>query len=752
MSEQTARRLLSAILILFIVLGIAYVLTTPTLEAPDEVYHYDYIRKLVNTGRPPVLEEGSGRGFGHHAPLYYAYGALVSFWVGDSDLSAWTERHNPYFGYQYGEVGQDNKNLYIHPADDVFGKSDTWLGVRLVRLASTVLGAITVWIIYRVGREVFPGRPEMALGAAGLSAFIPEFLFISGAINDDNGAAVFGALALWATTRILHKGPTHRRCLALGLALGLGWLSKLTVVALLPTAGFALALVAWRNHRWHDLLRFGLITFAVAALFIVPWAARQTIHYGDPTGTSREMSEWGLREKPVALSDLGPDLYWLRTSFWGRLGYNQIPLARWIYQLLDGMTLLAGLGLIHLTVNRLLSSPHSPAIAVLDILSSVRGSQIAALAAALMLTFGPMVVRRFLRPMPNFGRYLFPVLPSITVLMFTGLSAWLPRRYHAHLAIGISSGMLALGFAALACFLAPAYARPPTYDAEGAPQPEHQLNWIYVEDGNRLTRLLGYDLSQEVVKPGDTLGVTLYWKVLGETDADYVLFAQLFGRGGRKVGQRDTYPGLGHYPTSFWATGQVIVDTVPIPVDRAAEAPSRIRLDVGLYEQGEGRLRAIDERGDAIARPTAGWLKIPPPGDIRPPAETTDYELGGSVSLVGFDLNRASNELSLALHWACLANMEQDYTVFVHLLGPDGQAAAQDDGPPVEGDYPTSVWAPGETVIDRRSIRLEGLSSGTYRLRVGMYVLESGRRLPTVDGTGTILPESAIPLKKVRIP
>ena len=90
---------------------------------------------------------------------------------------------------------------------------------------------------YRIGREVFPKRSEMALGAAGLAAFIPEFLFISGAINDDNGAALFGALALWAMVRILRRGFSLSRGLGLGLVLGLGLLSKLTVIALLPSAG-----------------------------------------------------------------------------------------------------------------------------------------------------------------------------------------------------------------------------------------------------------------------------------------------------------------------------------------------------------------------------------------------------------------------------------------------------------------------------------------------------------------------------------
>jgi hypothetical protein len=599
----------------------------------------------------------------------------------------------------------------------------------------------------------------MALGAAGLSAFIPEFLFISGAVNDDNGAALCGALALWAMVRILGKGPTWRRCAGLGLALGLGWLSKLTVVALVPTAGVVVAWIAWRNRSWRNLFRWGLVVFGVAALLIVPWLIRQTVLYGDPTGTSREMSEWGLPERPVTLANLGPDLYWLRTSFWGRLAYNQVPLSDWIYDVLDVATLLALLGLARLAIvirrqrdketrgqgDRKSNSSSPP---LLVSLSSC--PQIAILVIAFVFTLGPMVVRRFLRPMPSFGRYLFPVLPSIALLMFTGLAAWLPRRRHLHLAVGITAGMLALGIAGLICFLAPAYARPPVYDASDVPPPAHQLNWIYLEDDRPLACLHGYDLEREAVAPGETAQVTLYWEALEETATNYALFAQLFGRGGAKVGQRDTYPGLGLYPTSFWRPGQVVADTVPIPVTENAIAPSQLRLDVGLYERRSGRrLAAVDETGNPVGAATIGWLKLAAAEELPPPPVLTDYRLGDGIVLTGYDLEQDADEIHLTFHWTCLTAMEQDYTVFVHLLDPSGALATQADGPPVGGDYSTSLWSPDEMIADERLVSTEGLPAGTYPLQVGMYLLETGERLPALDGQGARFPADVIPLTEI---
>lgn len=750
MTDRTARWMLAVILALFVVLGVAYAFTTPTLEAPDEIHHYDYIRSLVNTGSPPGTKEGE-KSFSNHAPLYYVVGALGSAWVGENDLEAWRTRYNPHFGYRFGDVGRDNKNIYFHPDEDRFGASDTWLGIRIVRVVSVLMSAATVWVIYRVGREVFPARPEMAIGAAGLAAFIPEFLFISGAVNDDNAASLFGALALWAMMRIVRQGFGLRRCIGLGVALGLGWLSKLTVVALIPTAGLVVALVACRNRSWRDLLRWGLVIFGVTVLLIAPWSVRQYLLHGDPIGLSQEMEGFGEPERAPSLADLWPDLYWLRTSFWGRLGANQVPLAGWMYIVLDIVTLLALVDLVKLLIHRrgLFKSPISNLCSPF----TKRFQQFVILATAFLFTFGPMIVRRFLRPMPSFGRYLFPVLPAIVLLLFAGLAVWLPRRRHALLAVGVTVAMLILGIAALVLFLAPAYARPPIYDAETASEPEYRLDWVYLEDDRPLARLLGYDLGKEEVEPGGTLRVVLYWEVLEETETNYTLFAQLFGRQAATVGQRDTHTGLGHYPTSFWKAGQVIADEVFIPVASDALGPTKLRLDVGLYQRGNGdRLAVVDAAGDPVGAATIGWLKLNAVKELPPPDVATDYRFGDGIALVGYDLEEETEGRRLILHWASLAPADQDYTVFVHLIGLDGELAAQADGPPASGDYPTSLWEFGEIVFDERLVPTQDLPAGTYRLCLGMYLLETGVRLPALDGNGERLPDDMVLLTEVELP
>jgi hypothetical protein len=240
---------------------------------------------------------------------------------------------------------------------------------------------------------------------------------------------------------------------------------------------------------------------------------------------------------------------------------------------------------------------------------------------------------------------------------------------------------------------------------------------------------------------------------LGETETNYTLFAQLFGRQAATVGQRDTHTGLGHYPTSFWKAGQVIADEVFIPVAADALGPTKLRLDVGLYRRGSGeRLAVVDAAGDPVGAATVGWLKLNAVKELPPPEVATDYRFGDSIALVGYDLERDAEGARLILHWASLVPVDQDYTVFVHLIAPDDELAAQADGPPTGGDYPTSMWEFGEIVFDERLVQTQGLPAGTYDLRLGMYLLATGVRLPALDGSGERLQDDVVPLAEVELP
>jgi hypothetical protein len=107
------------------------------------------------------------------------------------------------------------------------------------------------------------------------------------------------------------------------------------------------------------------------------------------------------------------------------------------------------------------------------------------------------------------------------------------------------------------------------------------------------------------------------------------------------------------------------------------------------------------------------------------------------VTLVGHRLVAVSpQELRLGLLWRAEAEMEADYTVFVHLTRDDA-ILAQDDSLPAGGYYPTSLWRVGDIVDDEHTLALpEPYDPGKHKLVVGFYQLETLHRLQVLDEAG----------------
>jgi hypothetical protein len=85
----------------------------------------------------------------------------------------------------------------------------------------------------------------------------------------------------------------------------------------------------------------------------------------------------------------------------------------------------------------------------------------------------------------------------------------------------------------------------------------------------------------------------------------------------------------------------------------------------------------------------------------------------------------------LTLTWQGLEPVEENYTISVQLVGPDGSLYGQTDTWPVQGTLPTSMWSPGQRFSDPYQVELlPDAPPGRYRLGVVVYLLETQTRLP----------------------
>jgi hypothetical protein len=114
--------------------------------------------------------------------------------------------------------------------------------------------------------------------------------------------------------------------------------------------------------------------------------------------------------------------------------------------------------------------------------------------------------------------------------------------------------------------------------------------------GHRV-KLLGYDLSAETLKAGDTLRLTFYWQAQRQMVTSYTVFTHLLDKDSHIWGQKDSIPCDGTRPTTGWVEGEVIADEYNIVVQPDAP-PGEYVIEVGMYEAETGqRLPVLDEEG-----------------------------------------------------------------------------------------------------------------------------------------------------------
>jgi hypothetical protein len=249
-------------------------------------------------------------------------------------------------------------------------------------------------------------------------------------------------------------------------------------------------------------------------------------------------------------------------------------------------------------------------------------------------------------------------------------------------------------------------------------------------------RLIGAHYDPILNPNVDKFPVTLFWQALRPMSTEYEVLLQLVDDNHQVWGDGSARPNDWAYPTSFWQPG---LDTVAVQhqvtLTPANLSPGRYWLAVALYNPATAeRVPLLEETGPSPDTFFAGPLKLPPP-ERQPAATIQPIIFGNSIQLLNFTLAnptlKAGEAIHLDLWWQTLQPPPLDYTVFVHLLDASGALVAGNDSQPLNNRYPTSLWSPGEQILDPHRLTLPPtLPPGHYRLAVGLYDQPSGARLP----------------------
>ena len=440
------------ILISFLLVGALYALLTPDWQAPDEPAHYNYISQLAD-GTFPNIEPGD------YDQEYQSRAISSGF---DAQFSIEPFRYEDYQPPLY--------YLLLTPAFLAFGGS-----LEALRLTSLVLGAGIVLLTYLVAIRIFPDRRWLALIAAAFVAFLPQHVAMLASVNNDSLAELIiaGILLLLLSIILSAKDGAAAenesevaswKWLLLGILLGLGFLTKVTVYILVPVT--ALAMVWLYRGRWRSFWRAALMVFGPALAIGLIWWIRNVVVYEalDPLGNLAHNQVVVGQPRSVEWIDAYGFSYLVQNlvqttfqSFWGQFGWMGVPMPGWVYAPLVLFTLLICVGLVWLLIQRRNASGE------MNDAGSSRSNL--GLAAAVLISLFLLSLLVYIGYNVTFvqhqGRYLFPALIPISLGVALGLAAVLtpfterwPRLLYL-LPILLASALFALDLIALFRFIIP---------------------------------------------------------------------------------------------------------------------------------------------------------------------------------------------------------------------------------------------------------------------------------------------------------
>jgi hypothetical protein len=404
----------------FFVMAALFAVVVPPYEAPDEEHHLAYINYVATRGAlPNQLREGrTVIGEGHQYPLYYLLAGGLVRAIHPGDAIRVDQVPNPKHALTPGGSSY-NVPSFRHDGVGMFPHTSDRFAFYFLRFLSALLGAATVWFIYRLGAMFIPDPAGRWLGVCWAAAN-PQFLYSAASISNDalaNALAAAAAYVLFKSVNGAVSSFSTRQAACLGAVLGAGALAKKSSLSLVAAAGVVLLGRCVFGRPRPNLRRFGVFLIVVASVFIAVsgWVfLRNHRLYGDWLGTGMEKTTLGVLGLVQEKSLLSEYFFTefprrLAISFFGVFGLwaLYLPLAVYLYH---GLVIASAAGGIFMRLKK---------ARFFDV-------RIFAPAAVLLMQVAGVGYYNLTYTQPQ-GRLLFPALGPMAVLVGSGLAALIAR-------------------------------------------------------------------------------------------------------------------------------------------------------------------------------------------------------------------------------------------------------------------------------------------------------------------------------------
>lgn len=696
---------LIALLLALILTGVNLWLL-PLGDGRDELAHLRLIEFYHQERRFPQLPDDWDAASiqAHQPPLYYMLMAGVLELGLDNPGSEARYQPNPFANYDFYPEFRYNRVAYINDwrgLDE--GPIRSW---HILRGLSVLINGAAILFFWRAARLFFP--EENAMGVPLSLAFLtlaPGFLQVTVGLNNNNMLFLFSTLATWMLIRLLRLGLRWKTSIALGIALGLGLLTKIYMFPLIvaaPLVYLSLPRRDWRSALKHLTLVGGLV-IGIAGW----WYVRNTIRYGDPSAASE--TEKLLRTARADSIDLA-ELWGLVTLWGGKLWLE----AATVYMTLTWLEVISWI-LLMIFLGGVAGLYRGRLAAI-----SVRGAGHLALG-----TFIPALLLAIYGAERNLhGDQSPPImraaLPVLCLFFAASLLVWIPARWRDWV---VTAAVILLGGFAIfwqVTYFLPQYPPLNRVDAD-----EHALQ-IDFENG---ARLIDTQISENHLRPGERASVTLCWQALPTIDntINAAFTVQLVHPDHPAPAATDGFPLSGRFPMSIWQPGDQFCEEVPLHVTEDVVTPRAYDLRVGLYIPDGEDLTYLRDDGSHSNFLIVDQVGIT--GMEKAAIDAVIARVDDWGALADYSLVVDGESLALTLDWTASGTTLAEYNIFLHVLDGSGDLVAQLDRPPM---FPTRFWQDGVTFTDRLSLEIPDDAAG---YRFGLYDPVTGERgMWMVDG------------------
>lgn len=252
-------------LLLFIILLLFWNIFIPVLEGADESGHFCHADYIAHRGKLPNLNVQDGC-FLWHPPFYYLTLAPIIKAFGLAEFNESQIKTNPNFSLlRKGEYAQ-----FVHTKDELLFKWDAFFSqIHILRLISSIFAIFIFLLTWEASKVIFVNRIHRNLSL--LLFFNPMFLHIFSSLTNVTLVSLFASAFIFLELKYIQKIKPFKITFVQGLLIGLGIITKTSIVSLL----FAYIFLSFK--RFQDLKESftfkinEILIFVIGILFPSGW-------------------------------------------------------------------------------------------------------------------------------------------------------------------------------------------------------------------------------------------------------------------------------------------------------------------------------------------------------------------------------------------------------------------------------------------------------------------------------------------------